>query len=138
MSKENIPNVRIRPYVKEDFPAVIALFNKQQFVYEFPTEDEFVDIQLVVNEEDEIQMVLASRKIIEYYLLVNPDREINAWTTFAYIKLLIAESWKKLAKAGYKQVFAFLPPEIAKNFGRRLIKLGGKCYTWPVIGGKIL
>ncbi len=130
-------NFKIRKYTKTDFPAVIKLFGDQPFVYNFPDESEFVDIQLVVDDKDELQMVLGSRKVIEYYLLVNPQTEMNPFLKWNYIQELIKLSWIKLAKAGYKQVFCFLPPEIFQSFGKRLLKIGAKIYEWPVLGGNI-
>ena len=128
----------IREYKSSDFEKIVELYGEQPFVYNFPDKDEFVSIEVVVNNEDSIQMVLGSRKVIEYYLLINPNTTMNPFIKWNYIKELIKQSWIKLSKAGYKQVFAWLPPEIARSFGKRLMKIGAKIYEWPTIGGNII
>jgi hypothetical protein len=48
----------------------------------------------------------------------------------AAMRALEAEMYRILARKGYNSVEAFLPPEIARKFGRRLEKTFGWRKNW--------
>jgi len=128
---------QIRKARKDEFENILELHQKQAFDYRFPDQKEIEDLQVVVDENDKILMVLAARKVIEYNLLVNPDCNLSPFVQHNYIRMMAGRSIERLKKKNYKQVFAFIPPEIVKSFGRRLIKMGGRYFTWPVMGKDI-
>ena len=54
--------MHMRKGTSADYPAILELFNKLSWDYKFPDIDELVDIQVVVDDNDVIQMVLANQK----------------------------------------------------------------------------
>ena len=129
--------MHMRKGTSADYPAILELFNKLSWDYKFPDIDELVDIQVVVDDNDVIQMVLAGKQVVEYNLLINPESNLTPFEKWEYLKTILNLSFANVKKSGFKQVFAFLPPELSKSFGRRMLKIGATLYTWPVFGKDI-
>lgn len=123
--------MNIRQAGPDDYESIKELYQKMAFDYTLPTMDEFVDIQVVVNENDKIIMCLAARKEVNYYLLMDPECELNPFMKWEYFKKILSLSFDAIRKLGFHMCNAWLPPEIEKSFGRRLQKVGAKKAAWP-------
>ena len=129
--------MNIRYGTSQDFEEIKRIHANQPFKYDFPEWSELVDILVLVDDKDEIQMVLASRKVVELNLLINPDAKLSGLEKWHYIQKLGERANKNLGEQGFKQVFAWIPPEIVKSFGKRLRKIGATFYSWSVAGWRI-
>jgi hypothetical protein len=116
----------IRDFKPEDEAVLRAIHEAQGFDYVFPdlNHPQFVGMLVAVDENDvPVQAVLA-RKTVEVYFLGRTDWRTPAWRMEALTKLHLAMHGKLLAQ-GYTDAHAWLPPEVARTFGRRLKKVFG-------------
>ncbi len=111
----------IRPYRPSDEPILRALHEAQGFDYPFPdlSHVQFIGIVVFCDENDIPVQAIAARKTVEVYLLSNPNWRTPAWrmNVFCQLQLVIHQF---LFSQGFTDVHAFLPPKIAKAFGKRL------------------
>ena len=119
--------MQIRPYETSDLEALKAIHARQGFGYAFPELGNplFLTKLVLGREEGGKGIVGASllRLTAEAYLLLDPEagtpRERWQWL------LGLHEVTRRDALArGLEDVHAWLPPEIAAKFGKRLTKLG--------------
>jgi len=119
--------MQIRPYETSDLEALKAIHARQGFGYAFPELGNplFLTKLVLGREESGKGIVGASllRLTAEAYLLLDPSegtpRERWKWL------LGLHEATRRDALArGLEDVHAWLPPEIAGKFGKRLRKLG--------------
>ena len=119
--------MQIRPYETSDLEALKAIHARQGFGYAFPELGNplFLTKLVLGREEGGKGIVGASllRLTAEAYLLLDPEagtpRERWQWL------LGLHEATRRDALArGLEDVHAWLPPEIAGKFGKRLRKLG--------------
>jgi len=127
----------IRQAVPEDYDQILEIYQKLGFDYNLPGFESFEDIQIICDESGKIQMCLAAKKEISYYLLMDPECNLNPFNKWEYLKMIINNSFETLKKKGFNMVFCWVPPELEKSFGKRLMKLGGKKFTWPCFGREI-
>ena len=119
--------MQIRPYETSDLEALKAIHARQGFGYAFPELGNplFLTKLVLGREEGGKGIVGASllRLTAEAYLLLDPEagtpRERWQWL----VGLHEATRRDALAR-GLEDVHAWLPPEIAAKFGKRLTKLG--------------
>jgi hypothetical protein len=116
----------IREYRPSDDAALRAIHAEQGFDYPFPdlSEPQFVGLLVAVDENDvPVQAVLA-RKTVEVYFLGKTGWRTPAWRMEAITNLHLAMHNVLLAQ-GFTDAHAWLPPEVAKSFGRRLKQVFG-------------
>lgn len=84
-----------------------------------------------VREGDRIVMAVTGRRAAEAVLLVDPGWSTPRWRLEALSELHgIQEA--RMRAAGVETVFAFVPPEIGKAYGRRLCRqFGWISPVWP-------
>jgi hypothetical protein len=145
--------MRIREYTSGDFDALRRMHAAQGFGYPFPDlESPLFVSKLVLEDGDEgreeahgnslpessrsagppqrIAMAVLLRLTAEAYLLHDPadGTPRQRWHRF----LAIHQAARNNAAArGLDDVQAFLPPRVARAFGRRLSRLGWTQDPWP-------
>lgn len=125
--------MRVREYNEADFDALVAMHRAQGFDYALPDLADPIFVSKLVLEDvdssdtgkntDKIVMASLARLTCEMYFLVDP----NAGTPrerYARLLELQRAGANDLRARGLDDAHAWLPPPIAKRFGRRLEGLG--------------
>jgi hypothetical protein len=117
--------VLIREYTDADLDALRRMHAQQGFGYPFPdlADPLFVSKLVVENGAGRAVMASLARLTCEMYLLVAP-REGNPRERYARLLALHSAGERDLVARGLHDAHAWLPPPIAKKFGRRLAALG--------------
>jgi hypothetical protein len=117
--------VLIREYTDADLDALRRMHAQQGFGYPFPDLADPLFVSKLVVEDGAGRAVMASlaRLTCEMYLLVAP-REGNPRERYARLLALHSAGERDLVARGLHDAHAWLPPPIAKKFGRRLAALG--------------
>ena len=117
--------MRVREYSEADVDALRRIHRRQGFDYAFPDLSDPIFISKLVVEDDAGAIVMASlaRLTCEMYLLADPHAggPRDRWERL--LDLHRAGEGDLLAR-GLDDAHAWLPPPIAKRFGRRLEALG--------------
>jgi hypothetical protein len=121
----------VRAYTDADLDALRAMHAAQGFTYELPDpSDPLFLVRTVLEDDGRPRMAAFLRLTAETYLLADPGdgapRQRWQWL------LALHEATRQAAAAqGLADVQAFLPPRVARAFGRRLQKLGWRRDPWP-------
>jgi hypothetical protein len=117
--------MRIRPYTPADLDALRHIHTRQGFDYTFPDLDDPIFISKLIVEDDDGQLVSASlaRLTCEMYFLADPDAGTPR-ERYARLIALHEAGARDLLSRGLDDAHAWLPPRIARRFGRRLKALG--------------
>jgi hypothetical protein len=115
----------IREYTHADLDALRRMHAQQGFDYAFPDLADPLFVSKLVVEDGAGRAVMASlaRLTCEMYLLVAPG-EGNPRERYARLLALHRAGERDLLARGLHDAHAWLPPPIAKKFGRRLAVLG--------------
>jgi len=121
----------VRPYTDADLEALRAMHSAQGFSYALPDPaDPLLLVREVVEEQGRPRMAALLRLTAEAYLLADPGdgapRERWQW-----LAALHEAAHRAAAARGLADVQAFLPPRVARAFGRRLAQLGWRRDPWP-------
>lgn len=133
----------IRDYTESDLDALRAMHASQGLDYAFPDLADPIFISKLVVEDDSGRPVMASlaRLTCEIYLLIDrgsrstialSDRSLNSRLggagsprdRYEWLLTLHAAGERDLLARGLDDAHAWLPPSIARRFGRRLDALG--------------
>ncbi len=117
--------LRIREYTEADLDALRRMHSAQGFDYEFPNIADPIFVLRLVLEDDagSPAMAILSRLTAEAYLLADSAAGTprERWERFVAIH---RAAERALFARGLDDVHAWLPPRIARSFGRRLERLG--------------
>jgi hypothetical protein len=115
----------VRKYTDADLDALQRMHAQQGFDYAFPDLADPLFVSKLVVEDGAERLVMASlaRLTCEMYLLVAPG-EGNPRERYARLLALHRAGERDLLARGLHDAHAWLPPPIAKKFGRRLAALG--------------
>ena len=115
----------VREFTHADLDALRRMHAQQGFDYAFPDLADPLFVSKLVVEEGAGRAVMASlaRLTCEMYLLVAPG-EGNPRERYARLLALHRSGERDLLARGLNDAHAWLPPPIAKKFGRRLAALG--------------
>lgn len=122
--------MKVRSLRASDLAALKRMYEQSGFDYEWPdlASREFEAVEVVVDERDEPLMAAAAKRTIELYLFAgemeHPAAKLHA------LRLLHGALAEKLRAKGYGEANAFLPPEVEKSFGRRLMRTFGWLKSW--------
>jgi hypothetical protein len=115
----------IREYTHADLDALQHMHAQQGFDYAFPDLADPLFVSKLVVEDGAGRAVMASlaRLTCEMYLLIAPG-EGSPRERYARLLALHRAGERDLLARGLHDAHAWLPPPIAKKFGRRLADLG--------------
>jgi hypothetical protein len=121
----------VRAYAEADFEAVRAMHTAQGFGYVLPdVSDPLFLVRSVVEEAGRPRMAAFLRLTAEAYLLADPS-EGSPRERWQWLVALHEAVRQEAAARGLADVQAFLPPRVARAFGRRLAALGWRRDPWP-------
>lgn len=126
--------MEVRAYTGADLEALRAMHAAQGFGYAFPDlGDPLFLVRSVVEEDGRPRMAAFLRLTAEAYLLADPA-EGSPRQRWRWLLALHEGVRQEAAARGLADVQAFLPPRVARAFGRRLAGLGWRrdpwtCYT---------
>jgi hypothetical protein len=117
--------MRVREYTEADLAAMRRMHARQGFDYPFPDLADPIFVSKLVVEDDSGAPVMASlaRLTCEMYLLADPQAGTPR-ERHARLLALHREGERDLLARGLEDAHAWLPPRIARRFGRRLEALG--------------
>ena len=117
--------MRIRAYTPADLDALRRMHSRQGFDYAFPDIDDPIFLSKLVVEDDAGRAVMASlaRLTCEIYLLADPAAG-TPHERLSAIAALDRAGEEDLRSRGLDDAHAWLPPPVARRFGRRLEALG--------------
>ena len=123
--------MRIREDTEADLEPLRRIHARQGFDYAFPDLRDPIFVSKLVLEDDAGQVVMASlvRLTCEMYLLMDRDASESSSAgspqeRFARMLALHQAGERDLRARRLDDAHAWLPPPIAKRFGRRLTRLG--------------
>lgn len=126
--------MRVREFKPEDMDALKSLHARSGFKYELP---DFADQQFVVRRvaDDDGQIVMAGflRQTTEAFLICDPHWRGPRWR-YEALEAIHNDAVEQIRRMGFRSIEAFLPPQIEKRFGKRLLSMGWKHYVeeeWP-------
>ena len=133
--------MKIREYDDADLAALRRMHASQGFAYPFPDLRDPIFISKLVLEDNAGRPAMASlaRLTCEIYLLVDRDAKRDGKVADAtsprerYAQLLALHDAgeRDLIARGLNDAHAWLPPQVANAFGRRLSQLGWFREPWP-------
>ncbi len=131
---------KVRQYTEADLEALKQMHTAQGFDYPFPDLADQIFLSKLVVEDEAGRPVMASlvRLTCEVYLLVDPragtspagsprDKPRERWQRL--LALHTAAERDAYAR-GLQDAHCWLPPQVARSFGRRLLRLGWKQPLW--------
>lgn len=136
----------IREYTHADLDALRQMHAAQGFGYPLPNLDSPMFISKLVLEDDEadapgnssrVKMAVLLRLTAEAYMLHDPAPGTPQQRWQRFLALHEAANRDSAAR-GLDDVQAFLPPHIARAFGRRLERLGWVRDPWPCFSRQVL
>jgi hypothetical protein len=122
---------RVREYAEQDLLRLHTMYQAQGYAYAWPDLDDPIFFSKKVLEVDgKAVMAILSRLTSEQYLLLDPHSDPRErWSQFKRLHRAVE---KANVEAGLEDTHAFLPPDLAPRFGKRLVQLGWvKDTDWP-------
>ncbi len=121
----------IRPMVPADIPSLRNMYEHSGYPYAFPDlRGPLMECVLVAVDESDIPVAaIGAERILQSYLLL--DDSMHPAAKMRIIRQFHAELATCLREKGYHSLEAFLPPQIAESFGRRLMRSFGWVKAWP-------
>ena len=115
----------VREYTPADLDALRRMHAQQGFDYDFPdlADPLFLSKLVLLDESGQPVMAYLARLTCEIYLLLDPDAGTPR-DRYVRLQILQRAGKRDLLARGLEDAHAWLPPGIAKRFGRRLITLG--------------
>ena len=126
--------MNIRAYTDADHSALRTMHAAQAFGYALPDlDDPLLLVRAVAEDEGRPRMAALLRLTAEAYLLADP-RDGTPRQRWQWLLGLHEATRRAAAARGLADVQAFLPPQVARSFGRRLANFGWHhdpwtCYT---------
>ena len=117
--------MKVREYTAADLEALRRIHARQSFEYEFPDLENPLFVSKLIQEDagGQISMGALARITCEVYLLADPDRDTPRQRLRNLVSLHHTVN-RDLLRRGLEDAHAWIPPKIARRFGRRLNQLG--------------
>ena len=121
----------VRMLRESDVPRLKRIYKKMGIPLPFPNLKEFFPMPVIVDEQNRVVMGVGMIPTVEVWLFVDKKWETPGMRQEAF-RVLHERVRKDLRSRGIVQAHAFLPPDMEKQFGRRLTKLFGWIKeSWP-------
>jgi len=100
-------------------------------------EPQFVSKRALYDENGAFVACVVARKTVELYFLGNQEWRTPRWRLEA-LKKLHEDMNGKLRTLGFTDGHVWLPPQVGKSFGKRLIKIfGWQANDWRCLSRKV-
>jgi hypothetical protein len=122
--------MRFRPLIDSDVPVLREMFERSGFEYTLPDlrGPLMESVIVVADENDQPVAAAAAERIVQLFLFIKEDEHPAA--KLHWIKMLHEGLATELRTKGYHSCDAFLPPQVEKSFGRRLMRNFGWVRNW--------
>jgi len=120
--------MRVRELQEKDHDALRKMARAAGFEYAEPACGHMELVLVVVDDQDIPVMACGAEKIIQLYLWAG--RGLPG-AKFSALNLLHSAMGAALRTRGWDEVNAFIPPDIVRQFGRRLERAFGWKKNWP-------
>lgn len=121
----------VRFFRQEDLPAIEQMHRAQGLEYELPDlADPLYFIKLVGEQDGKIVNAAVAHLTAEIYFLADNETGTPRQRFDNFLTLHEAGCHAAYHQGGLSDLHAWLPPQVAKPFGRRLMKLGWKRPLW--------
>lgn len=107
-----------RPLQESDIPILAAIAASSGFPYPDFSDPLIELVHVVVDSQDRPVIAVAAKRLVEVYLYVDPER--SPVVKMDALKMAHSSMATSLRDIGYNNAEAFVPPDIASAFGRRL------------------
>jgi hypothetical protein len=119
----------IRPIQPSDIPTIRGMYELSGLKYTFPDLlGPKMESVMVIESDGVVVAACAAERITQLYLWMEDDHPA---AKMHYVKVLHEAMATELKSKGYNSVEAYLPPELEKSFGRRLMRNFGWVKSWP-------
>jgi hypothetical protein len=124
--------MQIRFYRPDDLSQLERFYQAQGFAYEMPNlADPLYFIKMVGEQDGKIVNACVAHLTAELYFLADKKAGNPAQRFSNFLTLHEAFSEVAYRQGGLSDFFCWVPPQVARPFGRRLLKLGWKRPLWP-------
>ena len=124
-----------RPLLDSDIPALGSFAAASGYPYpDLSTSVHIESIIVIADDQDRPIMACAAERIVQLYLWAAPGTSPAA--RLHALRLLHDAMSKELKALGYDSAEAFVPPSLAKRFGRRLMRTFQWTPNWPSFSHK--
>ena len=121
----------VRHFRPSDLAQIERMYSAMCLDYELPNlDDPLYFIKLVGEQNGKIVNAGIAHLTAEIYFLADPDAGTPRERYENFVALHQAGCETAYRQGGLSDLHAWLPPEVAKPFGRRLMKLGWKRPLW--------
>lgn len=131
----------IRDFEPKDLEATKRIHAAQGFAYEFPKltvrdpdggrrENPLYFIKLVDEREGQIVQAAFAHLTAEIYFLLDPKWSTPQERHLAFLEMMDVGRQKAWHPGGLEDLHAFLPPQVERSFGKRLLAHGWNKAPW--------
>lgn len=112
-----------RPLKPSDIPILQELAERSGYPYPDLSDPLIEDIKVVVDAQDKPVIAVVAKRLVEVYLYIDPER--SPVVKIDSLKLAHIRMCETLRDKGYHSGETFLPPNVSRQFGRRLERTFG-------------
>ena len=124
--------MRSRSLKRDDIPILKQWAEASGFPYPELSDPLIESVEIVVDSEDRPIAGVAAKRLIELYGWFDPQARPEV--KLEALKLLHRAMAENLRAKGYNEANAFIPPQLAEKFGRRLQRTFGWVRSFACFG----
>ena len=120
----------IRPLEPSDIPTLRQMHELSGLKYQFPDlRSPHMESVMVIESDGVPVAACAAERICQLYLLMDDSEHPAA--KMRYVRMLHEAMPKELSSRGYHEANCFIPPQLERSFGRRLMRTFNWVRNWP-------
>jgi hypothetical protein len=125
-----IGETTVRPYRESDLAALKGIFEHDGFAFDFPNLSDPIFVRRLVSENGTVRGGLVAKITAEMFLFL--DKQVGTPEERMWSFLELHETMRdELTRLGLADANLWLPPQLEKSFGKRLMRLGWEKALWP-------